>query len=305
MRAPTQSFSPGSIASSAILDPIGLGLRAPHYSYILQNKPRIGWFEAISENYMGIENLQNGKPLEYLKKIRELYPIVLHGVSLSIGSTDELNFDYLKNLKRLIETIEPAWVSDHLCWTGVQGENLHDLLPLPYTAEAIDHVCERVDQVQNFLQRQLTLENVSAYLSFRHSEMTECEFLSEIIKRTGCGLLLDVNNVYVSSQNQNLQALDFIRGVPASAVKQIHLAGHSRAADGGLIDTHDGPVSDPVWDLYRQTVDHLGIKPTMVEWDEHIPEFQVLEAEVRRAEKILCEKSELKTERAYEQSELA
>ncbi|MGZ5280552.1 MAG: MNIO family bufferin maturase, partial [Pseudobdellovibrionaceae bacterium] len=217
---------------------------------------------------------------------RELYPIVLHGVSLSIGSTDELNFQYLRNLKRLIDTIEPAWVSDHFCWTGVQGENLHDLLPLPYTQETIAHLVERIDQVQSFLKRQFVFENVSAYLSFSHSEMSEWQFLKEVAQKSGCGLLLDVNNIYVSSVNQNFDPMEFIKGIPIDQVQQIHLAGHSMA-DGGLIDTHDRPVIDEVWALYRQTLALTGTKPTLIEWDDQIPEFPILEAEALKAKSIL------------------
>jgi uncharacterized protein len=272
--------------SAVLQNPTGLGLRAPHYSYILDNKPDIGWFEAISENYMGFQELTEGRPLEILRKVRALYPIVLHGVSLSIGSTDELNFDYLRSLKRLIEEIEPAWVSDHFCWTGVNGENLHDLMPLPYTQETVSHLVERIDQVQNFLKRQFVFENVSAYLSFSHSEMTEWQFLSEVSQKSGCGLLLDVNNVYVSSINQNFNAAEFIHGIPADKIQQIHLAGHLMTGHG-LIDTHDRPVIDEVWNLYRQTLNHIGAKPTLIEWDDQIPEFPVLEAEAQKAQLIL------------------
>jgi len=272
--------------SALIQNPVGLGLRAPHCSSILENKPSIGWFEAISENYMGFQELTEGRPLEFLRQIRELYPIVLHGVSLSIGSTDELSFQYLRNLQRLIDVIEPAWVSDHICWTGVQGENLHDLLPLPYTRETIAHLVERIDQVQTFLKRQFVFENVSAYLSFSHSEMTEWQFLKEVAQKSGCGLLLDVNNIYVSSVNQNFNPMEFIQGIPADSVQQIHLAGHS-VIDGGLIDTHDRPVIDEVWNLYRQTLALMGTKPTLIEWDDQIPDFPILEAEALKAQMIL------------------
>lgn len=261
---------------------IGLGLRAPHYAHILECKPQISWFEAISENYMGISGGVGARPLAILEKIRADYPIVLHGVSMSIGSIDRLDFEYLGRLKNLIQAIEPNWVSDHICWTGVQGENLHDLLPLPYTAEVLQHLSEKIVKAQDFLGRQLVFENVSAYLSFAHSEMTEWEFISELSHRTGCGLLLDVNNVYVSSINQGFNPLEFLNGIPRDKVKQMHLAGHTQTARS-LIDTHDAPVCEDVWDLYREALHIFGYVPTLIEWDDKIPEFSVLEAEADRA----------------------
>jgi uncharacterized protein (UPF0276 family) len=265
---------------------IGLGLRAPHYTHILENRPQVSWFEAISENYMGVEvgsgGGGGGRALNTLEKIRENYPIVLHGVSLSIGSTDEINKSYLRKLKALYETIEPSWVSDHVCWTGVQGENLHDLLPLPYTLEAVKHLAERIQYVQDFLGRRIALENVSAYLSFSHSEMTEWEFLSELSEQADCDLLLDINNIYVSSINQDFNAREFLAGVPKSRIKQMHLAGHSQE-NGMLIDTHDGPVTNEVWDLYRDAVGLFPGVPTLIEWDDKIPEFDRLLAEAGAA----------------------
>lgn len=264
---------------------IGVGLRSPHYSSILQNRPQISWFEAISENYMGLETGNGGRPIHILEKIRAQYPIVLHGVSLSIGSSDELNFKYLERLNRLIDQIDPLWVSDHLCWTGVNGENLHDLMPLPFTKEAVKHVTEKILKAQDFLKRPLVFENVSAYLSFKHSEMTEWEFLKEIAQRTNCGLLIDVNNIYVSSVNQNFNPITYLSGIPKQSVQQIHLAGHSKSGDC-LIDTHDGPVTDKVWDLYALATKLYGKIPTLIEWDDKIPDFSVLEAEALRAEKL-------------------
>jgi uncharacterized protein (UPF0276 family) len=251
----------------------------------LRDKPRVSWFEAISENYMGIEGGAGGRPLQILRRIRADYPVVLHGVSLSIGSTDDLNINYLQKLKRLIGESEPAWVSDHLCWTGVAGENLHDLMPLPYTEEALAHVAARVGRVQDFLGRRILLENVSAYLSFADSKMTEWEFLAELVRRSGCGILLDVNNVYVSSINQDFDPRDFIDGLPPDAVGQMHLAGHSRSGEL-LIDTHDAPVCDEVWELYRHALAVHGRVPTLIEWDDKIPEFDVLQAEAARAEAL-------------------
>ncbi len=264
---------------------IGVGLRSPHYSYILENRPNISWFEAISENYMGIEGGTGGRPIAILEKIRDLYPIVLHGVSLSIGSTDDLNLSYLQRLKNLIEVSEPLWVSDHLCWTGVKGENLHDLLPLPYTEEALNLLTDKIIRAQDFLKRPLVFENVSAYLSFEHSEMPEWEFLSEIANRTSCGLLVDINNIYVSSVNQHFNPETYLRNLPKHAVKQFHLAGHSKSGEC-LIDTHDGPVTDKVWDLYSKATQIYGEIPTLIEWDDKIPEFSILQAEANHARQL-------------------
>jgi uncharacterized protein (UPF0276 family) len=269
----------------------GLGLRSPHYSHILENKPQISWFEAISENYMGTAGGSGGRPLEILEEVRRNYPVVLHGVSLSIGSIDELDLKYLDSLKKLIDHIEPLWVSDHVCWTGVNGENIHDLLPLPYTEEALSHLERKILQAQDFLKRELVFENVSTYLSYKHSEMTEWEFLSELNRRTGCGLLLDVNNVYVSSVNLGFDPITFLNSLPKTAIKQIHLAGHSTTAKG-LIDTHDGPVCDAVWDLFAMTLSIFGNIPTLIEWDDKIPAFEVLEAEAQKAQSYMEATSE-------------
>lgn len=269
---------------------VGVGLRSPHFTHILENNPQISWFEAISENYMGLSTSPlSGRPLRVLELIRKNYPIVLHGVSMSIGSSDPLDLNYLKRLKELCAAIEPSWISDHLCWTSIEGENLHDLLPLPYTEEALKHVVQRISAAQDILGRRLAFENVSAYLSYEHSEMTEWEFLAEISKQADCDLLLDINNVYVSSVNQNFNPVDFINKIPANRVAQIHLAGHSRSGEM-LIDTHDHPVSKSVWDLYEFAIDSFGIKPTLIEWDANIPDFSRLEIEARSAENILEKK---------------
>jgi uncharacterized protein (UPF0276 family) len=209
-------------------------------------------------------------------------PVVLHGVSLSIGSVDPLNRDYLESVRRLAAEVEPAWISDHLCWSSVDGHYLHDLLPLPYTAEALDHVAARVHTVQDVLRRPLVLENPSTYLSFAESAMTEWEFLRELVRRTGCGLLLDVNNVYVSARNHGFSADDYLAGLPADAVWQFHLAGHTDLGTH-CIDTHDAPVCDAVWDLYRKAVRRFGAVSTLVEWDDKIPPLEVVLAESRRA----------------------
>jgi uncharacterized protein (UPF0276 family) len=264
---------------------VGLGLRASHYSEILAGTPQVDWFEATSENYMGIEGGWGAQPFRILEQVRKDFPIVLHGVSLSIGSTDPLDIAYLARLKTLADSIEPAFVSDHLCWTGVSGENLHDLLPLPYTEEVIEHLARRIQKVQDFLGRRMVFENVSSYLTFKHSEMTEWEFISEVCRRADCGILVDVNNVFVSSVNHEFDPLDFLTGIPKERVAQIHLAGHSQ--DGHiLIDTHDQAVSEPVWDLYRKALERYGSVSSMVERDANIPAFAELEKEALRAKKM-------------------
>ena len=263
----------------------GLGLRTEHYNAILETKPpeklKVDWFEALSENYM----IPGGKPLDFLDKIRADYPMVMHGVSLSIGSTAEVDKDYLRDLKKLADRIQPAWISDHLCWTGVHGQNIHDLLPLPYTEETAKHVAERVKIVQDYLGRQILLENVSSYASYIDSNMTEWEFISQIAEQADCLLLLDVNNIYVSSYNHQFDANAFIDGVPAKRIQQIHLAGHQNNGDY-IIDTHDAPVIDPVWDLYEYAISRFGAVSTMIERDDKIPELEVLVEELKVAKNI-------------------
>ena len=259
----------------------GLGLRTEHYNAILESKPNVDWFEVLSENYM----IPGGKPLYYLDRIRENYPVVMHGVSLSIGSTTPFDADYLRDLKKLADRIQPAWISDHLCWTGVHGQNIHDLLPLPYTEETAQHVAERVGIVQDYLGRRILLENVSSYASYVDSTMTEWEFITEIAEKADCLLLLDVNNIYVSSYNHQFDAKAFIDGVPKNRVQQIHLAGHQNNGDY-IIDTHDAPVIDPVWDLYEYAISRFGAISTMIERDDHIPELGVLVEELQIARDI-------------------
>ncbi len=256
----------------------GVGLRREHFERVLEAPTRVDWFEVISENFM----VEGGRPLHVLDRIRRDYPIVLHGVSLSIGSTDPLDRDYLAGLRSLAARIEPAWVSDHLCWTGVGGHNSHDLLPLPYTEEALDHVCERVLAVQEALGRPISLENASTYLRFTQSTMSEWEFLAEVVRRTDCGVLLDVNNVYVSACNHDFDPRAYIEAIPPEAVWQIHLAGH-RDYGTHLLDTHSRPVCDEVWGLYREAIARCGAVATLIEWDEDIPEWDELEAESERA----------------------
>ena len=259
----------------------GLGLRTEHYNDILESKPNIDWFEALSENYM----IPGGKPLQYLDRIRENYPVVLHGVSLSIGSTAPMDADYLRDLRKLVDRVQPAWISDHLCWTGVHGQNMHDLLPLPYTEETALHVAERVGIVQDYLGRQILLENVSSYASYVDSTMTEWEFIDLIAEKADCLLLLDVNNIYVSSYNHQFDAKTFIDGIPKSRVQQIHLAGHSNQGDY-IIDTHDAPVIDPVWDLYGHALSRFGAVSTMIERDDQMPELDELVQELQIARDI-------------------
>ena len=262
----------------------GVGLRRDHFDRVLAGPTRIDWFEVISENFM----VRGGRPLEVLTRVREKYPIVLHGVSLSIGSNDPLNQDYLADLAALARRFEPAWVSDHLCWAGVGGHYAHDLLPLPYTTEALRHVVARVQQVQERLGRPIALENVSSYVAYRVSEMTEWEFLAEVARRSGCGILLDVNNIHVSAVNHRFDPRVYLDCIPVDKVWQFHLAGHSDKG-GWLLDTHDHPVIDPVWDLYRDAVRRFGDVSTLIEWDDRIPPFDRLEAESEKARAIAAE----------------
>jgi uncharacterized protein (UPF0276 family) len=268
----------------AVLAPslgFGLGLRVDHYQAILADNPRIDWFEALTENYL----IPGGKPLDYLMRIRERYPMVLHGVSMSIGSTQPLDYAYLAQLKALAARVEPAWVSDHLCWTGIAGRNMHDLLPLPYTEEALANVVERVRTVQDVLGRRILLENVSSYVTYRDSEVSEWEFLREVAQRADCLLLLDVNNIYVSSVNHEFDPLDYLQAIPVDRVQQIHLAGHENHGDY-LIDTHDHPVPDPVWELYDAAVRRFGSVSTMIERDDNIPPLEELCSELDAARQL-------------------
>lgn len=259
----------------------GLGLRPDYYEEILTQKPQIDWFEIITENYL----IPGGKPLYYLDNIREYYPIVMHGVSMSIGSTDPLDFDYLKKLKALIHRIEPEWVSDHLCWTGIHGINTHDLLPLPYNQQSLKHIVSRIVQVQEFLGQPILIENPSSYVGFKQSDMTEWEFIVQMVKQSGCYILLDVNNVYVSSVNHQFNPMDFINAMPTDRVAQIHLAGHSNHGHY-IIDTHDAPVIDNVWNLYSETIRILGEVSTMIERDDNMPPFSELIREINQAKRI-------------------
>jgi len=259
-------------------------LRPVHYTDILDAPPAVDWFEVITENYL----VGGGRPLHFLDRIRARYPIVMHGVSMSIGSTAPLDRDYLARVRRLADRCEPAWISDHLCWTGTEGLNLHDLLPLPYTEEALAHLAPRVAAAQEQLGRPLVLENVSSYVSYATSAMSEWEFLTELVARTGCRLLLDVNNVYVSSRNHGFDPREFLDGVPVAAVQQFHLAGHLDLGTH-VIDTHDAPVRDEVWTLYAHALRRFGAVSTLLERDDQIPPLAELVAELDHARRIADE----------------
>lgn len=274
------------------LSGVGLGLRPLHYDHVLDQRPAVPFFEIISENIMGVRGGSGGRALEKTLEIRSHYPMAMHGVSLNIGSVDPLDQDYLKKLKDLTHTIQPDLVSDHLCWTGVKGENLHDLLPLPYTEETLNHLATRVHAVQDFLGRPLVLENVSSYLSFTHNEMEEWTFIAELVRRTNCGVLLDVNNIYVSATNHSFDPIAYLDGIPLNSVRQMHLAGYSEE-NGFLIDTHDHPVTDPVWKLYQEAVRRFPEVPAIIEWDENIPPFERLQAEAKTAERVRSKALEL------------
>ncbi|UVJ41912.1 DUF692 domain-containing protein [Pseudomonas sp. LS1212] len=259
----------------------GLGLRSEYYQQILEQRPAVDWFEIISENYM----VGGGKALYFLDAIKEQYPLVMHGVSLSIGGPHAVDTDYLRQLKNLADRVQPRWISDHLCWSRGSAHHLHDLLPLPFTQESLLHVAARVRLVQDVLQRPLVLENVSAYVQWKTSSMNESQFLAELSNLTGCELLLDVNNVYVSSRNQGFDPWQFIMELPHDRIRQIHLAGHS---DYGhyLIDTHDQPIADPVWALYGKALSYLGPTATLIERDDHFPPLDELLTELAQARAI-------------------
>ncbi len=262
----------------------GAGLRPQHYPDILDQWPAVDWLEAISENYMDT----GGRPLKVLKKIREHYPLALHGTSLSIGSADPLDATYLERLKKLADRVDPVIVSDHLCWSSVGGKVLHDLLPLPFTEESLSHVASRIGKVQDYLDRRILIENVSTYVTYRHSVMPEWEFLREAARRSGCGILLDLNNIYVNAKNHGFDPMEYIKNIPAELVGQFHLAGHTDMGSF-LFDTHSSAVIDPVWNLYREALKIFGPVSTLIEWDEDIPPFRRLLEEVGKAKKIYAD----------------
>lgn len=266
----------------SVIQGFGVGLRAEHYAaFESAAQPRVDWLEIISENYM----IPGGAPLWHLERIRRDYPMVMHGVSLNIGSTDPLNLDYLRDLKQLTQRVQPAWVSDHLCWTGMNGLNLHDLLPVPYTEAMLHHVCDRIAQVQDILGRRLVVENPSTYVRFAANEMPEWVFVGEMLHRADCELLLDVNNVYVSSVNHGFDPHQYIDAITPARVRQIHLAGHEMR-NGYLIDTHDHPICLEVWQLYDYTLRRCGPVPTMIERDDNIPPLEQLLDELDQARTV-------------------
>ena len=260
----------------------GVGLRAPHLAQVRRDLPSVAWFEVHSENYFS----DGGPALQALEEIRAQYPLSLHGVGMSLGGADDLDREHLRRLKNLAARIEPAAISEHLCWSAIGGRWLNDLLPLPYTHEALTTVCDHVDCVQEQLGRMILLENVSSYLRFLPEEMPEWAFIAEVARRTGCGILLDVNNIYVSARNHGFDAADFLAGIPREAVAEIHLAGYEES-DGLLIDTHSRPVYPAVWELFRQTLRRFGAVPTLIEWDQDIPAFEVLLHEAAQAQGYL------------------
>ncbi len=257
---------------------LGLGLRSTHFNHILEHWPQIDWFEAISENFMD----SGGWPKHVIRQIAERYPVVLHGVSMSIGSTDPLNFSYLRKLKALAQEVNPVWVSDHLCWTGVQTMNSHDLLPMPLTEETLQHVIARIHQVQDFLERPLVLENPSSYITFKHSTISEPEFFRQLCNETQCQLLLDVNNVYVSCFNADIDPVQYIKDYPCEHVIQMHLAGHQHCGTH-IIDTHDRAILPYVWELFRLAWQRTGAVSTLLEWDGDIPSFDECHQEILSA----------------------
>ncbi len=261
---------------------IGIGLRVPHYQHILRNKPTCDWFEVISENYM----VDGGRPLEILDAIAEQYRIIQHGVSMYFGSADPLNREHLKRLRTLVKRTKTAFLSDHLCWGSVDGTYTHDLLPMPYTFEAAKITAERIKQARDFLEVPICVENVSSYAEYHVSEMTEWEFLNEVVERADCGILLDVNNIYVSSVNHRFNPMDYVNAIDPERVGQMHIAGHSKY-QRFILDTHDHAVIDPVWKLYERATERCGATNTLLEWDAHIPSFEEVHGEAMKARKYI------------------
>lgn len=279
--------------ASSLPSRAGIGLRSPHHREVLEAPPDVGWLEVHSENFFGA----GGETLRVLEAVRARYPLSLHGVGLSLGSSDELSLHHLKKLKALVERIQPAAVSEHLCWSSVNGQFLNDLLPLPYTQEALHGVCERVARTQDFLGRPILVENVSSYLRFAGAEIPEWEFVAAVARRTGCGILLDVNNIYVNATNHGFDPLAYLAAIPADKVGEIHLAGYEEE-DGLLLDTHGRPVQAPVWDLYAQALSRFGPLPTLIEWDNDIPALDVLVTEAHKAGRMLASTEEARHVRA-------
>lgn len=269
---------PTPLPSPPDISGVGIGLRAPHYQTILETQPDVPWFEALTDNYLN----DGGYPLHYLEKVREHYPLTFHGVGMSLGGTDPLDLSYLNKVKQLANRFDASYVSDHLCWTSKDSLHSNDLLPMPYTDEAVRHVAKRIQQAQEVLERRLLIENVSSYMSYQASEMSEAEFFAAVVEEADCDILCDINNIYVSAYNHGFDAKDYLKQVPPERVKEMHLAGFE---DQGrfLLDTHGYPVHAPVWELYASAIERFGKVPTLIEWDSNIPSFDVLQAERQRA----------------------
>ncbi len=265
---------------------VGIGLRIPHYNHIFEKKPVVDWFEIISENFM----VDGGRPLKVLDQILERYRIVQHGVSMYFGSAEPLNREHLRRLKTLVKRTKTPWLTDHLCWGSVDGRYSHDLLPMPYTFEAAKKTAQKIREARDILEVPIAVENVSSYAEYHVSEMTEWEFLSEVVEDADCGILLDVNNIYVSSQNHNFNPLDYVNNVPHERVAQIHIAGHSKY-EKYILDTHDHAVIDPVWQLYSRAIELVGPTATLLEWDDRIPSFEEVHAEALKAKRFVPEKT--------------
>jgi uncharacterized protein len=261
---------------------LGVGLRSGHYAYLEEHEPDVDWFEVIPENVMD----SHGRPRHVLHRIAARYPVVLHGLSLSVGSTDPIDFDYLARLKDLADEVQAVWLSDHVCWTAVGGLYTHELVPIPFTVESLAHVVERIRLAQDFLERPLVLENPSSYVQFTQSTMSEAEFLARMAEAADCGLLLDVNNVYVSSVNHDFDAIEYLRAIPRERVVQMHLAGHEDVGTH-IVDTHDRAVADPVWELYGLAVETIGPVSTLIEWDDKLPPFPEVHREVLKARRFI------------------
>jgi uncharacterized protein (UPF0276 family) len=266
---------------------VGIGLRIPHYRHIFEKKPVVDWFEIISENFM----IDGGRPLKVLDQILDQYRVVQHGVSMYFGSADPLNREHLRRLKTLVKRTKTPWLTDHLCWGSVDGKYSHDLLPMPYTFEAARKTAQNIRQVRDFLEIPVAVENVSSYAEYHVSEMTEWEFLNEVVEQADCGILLDVNNIYVSSQNHSFNPFDYVNSVDPERVAQIHIAGHSKF-EKYILDTHDHPVLDPVWDIYARAIERAGPTATLLEWDDHIPSFDEVHQEALKAKKFIKGKQE-------------
>jgi len=265
---------------------VGIGLRIPHYNHIFEKKPVVDWFEIISENFM----VDGGRPLWVLDQILERYRVVQHGVSMYFGSAEPLNREHLRRLKTLVKRTKTPWLTDHLCWGSVDGRYSHDLLPMPYTFEAAKKTAQKIREARDFLEVPIAVENVSSYAEYHVSEMTEWEFLTEVVEDADCGILLDVNNIFVSSQNHNFNPLDYVSNVPHDRVAQIHIAGHSKY-EKYILDTHDHAVIDPVWQLYARAIELVGPTATLLEWDDRIPSFEEVHAEALKAKKYVPESS--------------